>query len=133
MGTVEGRQETGRGQRSTTAAAYLLLFVLGAVQGLIGSFQYSQAPAPLVAILLDLVILATCLFCGWGTRAFAGGLVPAVGWIVASFIMSMGNAQGSIIITNTTSGMWYLYGGALAAAVGASAAFVFWTRAQSRR
>jgi CHASE2 domain-containing sensor protein len=129
MGMVDGRPTA---QRAVTAAGYVILFVLGAVEGLIGSFQYSQSPAPLIAIVLDVAILGTCLFCGWGMRTVGGGLIPAVGWILASFIMSMGNAQGSIIITNTAAGQWYLYGGALAAAVGAVTAFVFWSRTQPR-
>jgi hypothetical protein len=132
MGMVDGRPTARPAQRAVTAAGYVVLFVLGALQGLVGSFQYSQSPAPLVAIILDVAILVTCLFCGWGMRTFAGGLLPAVGWILASFIMSMGNTQGSVIITNTTAGQWYLYGGALAAAAGAVAAFVFWSRPRPR-
>jgi len=129
MGMVDGRRPA---QRAVTAAGYVVLFVLGALQGLIGSFQYSQSPAPLVAIILDVAILVTCLLGGWGMRTSAGGLLPAVGWILASFIMSMGNTQGSVIITNTTAGQWYLYGGALAAAAGAVAGFVRWSRPRPR-
>jgi uncharacterized membrane protein len=132
MGMVDGRRTARPAQRAVTAAGYVVLFALGALQGLIGSFQYSQSPAPLVAIILDVAILVTCLLCGWGMRTFAGGLLPAVGWILASFIMSMGNAQGSVIITNTAAGQWYLYGGALAAAAGAVAAFMFWSRPRPR-
>jgi hypothetical protein len=132
MGMVDGRRTARPPQRAATATGYVVLFVLGALQGLIGSFQYSQSPAPLVAIALDVAILITCLLCGWGMRTFVGGLIPAVGWILASFIMSMGNAQGSVIITNTAAGQWYLYGGAFAAATGAVTAYVFWSRAQPR-
>jgi uncharacterized protein DUF6113 len=132
MGMVDGRPTAGLPQRAITAAGYVVLFVLGALEGLIGSFQYSQSPAPLIAIVLDVAIFATCLLCGWGMRTFAGGLVPAVGWILASFIMSTGNAQGSVIITNTAAGQWYLYGGAFAAAGGAVIVFVRWARAQPR-
>ena len=42
MGTSQGRRRGG-GQRALTAVGYVVLFVLGAFQGLIGSFQYSQA------------------------------------------------------------------------------------------
>jgi hypothetical protein len=122
----------GRGQRAFTAITYLVLLVLGAMQGLIGSFQYSRSPVPLVAILLALVIFATCVLCGWGMRSFAGGLLPAIGWIIVSFVLAMPNSHGSVIITNTTAGKWYLYGGALAAAAGATTAFVLRARAQTR-
>ena len=122
----------GRRQRALTAVAYIVLLVLGAVQGLIGSFQYSRSPVPLVAILLGLVIFATCVLCGWGMRSFAGGLLPALGWLVVSFVLAMPSSHGSVIITNTTAGKWYLYGGALAAAAGATTAFVLRARAQTR-
>jgi len=109
-----------------------VLLVLGAMQGLIGSFQYSRSPVPLMAILLALVIFATCVLCGWGMRSFVGGLLPALGWIIVSFVLAMPNSHGSVIITNTTAGKWYLYGGALAAAAGATTAFVLRARAQAR-
>jgi uncharacterized membrane protein len=122
----------GRGQRALTAVTYLVLFVLGAMQGLIGSFQYSRSPVPLVAILLGLVIFVTCVLCGWGMRSFAGGLLPGLGWIVVSFVLAMPSSHGSVIITNTTAGKWYLYGGTVAVAAGALTAFVLRARAQSR-
>jgi hypothetical protein len=121
-----------RTQRAFMVVVYVVLFLLGAVQGVIGSFQYSGSPVPLVAIVLDVAIFATCVLCGWGLRSLAGGLLPAVGWIVASFVLAMPSSHGSVIITNTTAGKWYLYGGALAAVAGASAAFVLRTRRQSR-
>jgi hypothetical protein len=130
METPQGRQETR--PRVITAVTYVVLFVLGATQGLIGSFHYGQGPVPLVAIILDIAIFATCVLGGWAMRTASGGLVPAAGWIVASFVMSMGNAQGTVFITATTAGECYLYGGALAAAAGAAAAFIQSTRAVAR-
>jgi hypothetical protein len=108
-------------QRAITVGSYLLLFVLGVIQGLIGSFQYSQSPAPWIAIILVLIIFVTCLFGGWGMGTFAGGLLPAIGWVLASFILAMGRPNGSVLITATSAGEWYLYGGALACMVGAVA------------
>ena len=122
----------GRRQRAFTAVAYLVLLVLGAMQGLIGSFQYSRSPVPLVAILLGLLIFATCVLCGWGMRSFGGGLLPGLGWIIVSFVLAMPSSHGSVIITNTTAGKWYLYGGTVAVAAGALTAFVLRARAQSR-
>jgi hypothetical protein len=119
----------GRGwQRALTAAGYVMLFVLGAAQGLLGSFQYSRAPSPLIAIILVVVVLVTCVGCGWGIGTFAAGLLPAVGWILVSFVLAMSRPNGSVIITATTAGECYLYGGALAAAVGCIAAFYFRAR-----
>lgn len=122
-----------RQQRAFTALAYLVLLLLGAVLGVIGSFQYSRSPVPLVAIVLDVAIFAACLLCGWGLRSIAGGLMPAIGWMIASFILSMPSTNGSVIITATTAGEWYLYGGALAAAAGGAATFILLARAKTRR
>lgn len=118
MGTPQARRG---GQRAFTAVGYVILFLLGALEGLVGSLQYSQPPAPLIAIVLDVIILATCVACGWGVGTFTAGLLPAVGWIVASFVMAMPRSNGSVIITATAAGEWYLYGGALACLIGAVA------------
>ena len=39
--------------------------------------------------------------------------MPAVGWFIASFVMAMGTPGGSIVITNSGPGKWYLFGGAV--------------------
>ena len=44
--TASGGKTAGR---AYSAAVYLVLFVLGVSQGLVGSFQYGRSPAPLVA------------------------------------------------------------------------------------
>jgi peptidoglycan/LPS O-acetylase OafA/YrhL len=116
--TSHGPASAGQ-QRAVTALGYLLLFILGALQGFVGSFQYSRSPAPLIAIVLAVAIFLTCLGCGWGIGTFTAGLLPAVGWILASFILAMGRPNGSVIITATTAGECYLYGGALGCAAGA--------------
>jgi hypothetical protein len=136
MGTSQGTAVTnaarGGGQRALTALGYLLLLVLGALQGFIGSFQYGQSPAPLVAIVLAVIIFVTCAGCGWGIGTFAAGLLPAVGWIIVSFLLAMPKSNGSVIITATAPGEWYLYGGALGCAAGALTTFVTRTRRSLR-
>jgi Family of unknown function (DUF6113) len=127
MGTPQGRPESA--QRAIAAAGYVVLFVLGVLQGMIGSFNYSRSPVPLIAIILAVVIFVTCVLAGWGMGTFGGGLAPALGWIIASFVLSMGRPNGSIIITGTTAGEWYLYGGSLAAVSGAATAYILWARA----
>jgi hypothetical protein len=127
MGTSRGSLPEA-GQRAITAAGYLMLFVLGALQGLIGSFQYGQSPQPLIAILLVTVIFATCAGCGGGIGTFGAGLLPAVGWILTSFILAMARPNGSVLITGTAAGEWYLYGGSLACLIGSFVAFL--TRAR---
>jgi hypothetical protein len=114
------------------AAGYLVLLLLGAFQGLIGSFQYSRSPAPLIAIVFVVIILATCVACGWGVGTFTAGLLPAVGWFIAAFIIAMPRPTGSVIITQSAAGEWFLYGGALACVVGSVTAFVARLRRSAR-
>jgi hypothetical protein len=126
MGTSQGPppddRQLGRGQhRALTAGGYVLLFLLGALQGLVGSFQYGRSPVPFIAVVFAVLIFATCAGCGWGMGTFTGALLPAVGWILVSFLLAMPRANGSVIITGTSAGEWYLYGGAFGCALGALA------------
>ena len=119
-----------------TGGAYALLLVLGVVQGLIGSFQYGAwmiGSFPAAAILFCLILLATCVLGAWGMSSVAGAIVPALGWIVASFVLDSPSGQGSVIVAAVPSGEWYLYGGAVAALLGIAAAFVLWIRRTSRK
>ena len=130
MGTPQGQQVPA--QRAIAAAGYVLLFVLGALQGMIGSFNYGRSPVPLWAIMFAVVIFATCVLAGWGMGTFGGGLAPALGWLITSLVLSMGRPNGSIIITGTAAGEWYLYGGSVAAVTGAGAAYMLSVRARAR-
>lgn len=113
-----------------TAGGYVALFLLGMVQGLIGTFQYSRGPGVLVAILFDAAILATCMLGARGMRTALGGVLPALGWFVVTVVLSSSNsAGGSVIVTNTAAGKWFLFGGSLCAAAGAVYAFARWSRA----
>ena len=116
-----------------TAAAYLALLLLGLLQGLIGSFQYSRGPAPAAAILFDLAILATCLLGARGMRTALGGVLPAVGWFAITLLLSSDSANGSVFITATTAGEWFLFGGAICAVGGAVYAFARWSQSGRRR
>jgi hypothetical protein len=120
MNAAAGEKERGR---LLTGAAYAALFLLGAVEGLIGSFQYSRA-APAGAIGFGVLLLATGLFGGWAMRSISGALAPGVGWILASFVLSMPVSGGSVIIANTAAGKWYLYGGTAAAVAAVLVLFV---------
>jgi len=125
----------GKGWRLlATGAVYGALVLLGAVEGLIGSFQYSHTagPVPLAAILSCLVILATCLLASWAVRSVTGALMSAFGWILASFVMSLPASNGSVIITNSAAGKWYLYGGTLSTVVGVALSFASQARMRPR-
>jgi hypothetical protein len=120
-----GSAEEKGGRWLATGAVYGALVVLGAVEGLIGSFQYSHTagPVPLAAIVADLVILVTCVAASWAVRSVTGALMPAFGWILASLVLSMPASNGSVIIANTAAGKWYLYGGTLSTVVGVALSF----------
>ena len=51
-------------------------------------------------------------------RSVGGALCPALGWMIASFVLSMPVSSGSVIITDSTAGKWYLYGGTVASLAG---------------
>ena len=115
------------------AAGYPVLFALGAFQGLIGTFQYSRPPQPLIAVGFAALIFVTCAGCGWGVGTFSAALLPAVGWIIVSFVLASARPNGSVIITATPAGEWYLYGGALGCAAGAVTAFFLRVRRSAPR
>jgi hypothetical protein len=118
-----------------TGSVYGVLFLLGAIEGMIGSFQYGRlaGTVPVGALAFCVAILATCVFAGWGTRSAGGALMPAIGWIIASFVLSRPVSNGSVIITNTTPGKWYLYGGTLSVLLGVALSFGAWIRAAGAR
>jgi hypothetical protein len=113
-------------QAFVTGGAYALLFVLGAMEGLIGCFQFSRPVGsfPLVALVLAAVIGVTCLLGAAGMGSTAGALAPALGWFAASVVLSLPTPGGSVIIANSTAGQVYLYGGSLCAAAGVVVAFL---------
>ena len=118
-----------------TVGLYGALFLFGAVQGLIGSFQYGRAAGavPVAALVCCAAILATCLLASWATRSVSGAVVPGMGWLITSFVLSMPVSNGSVIITSTTAGQWYLYGGTLCVAAAVAASFVGAARWARRR
>jgi hypothetical protein len=121
---VEGRQGIPLAALGL-AVTYVLLFLLGAMEGVIGCFQFSHSAGsvPVAAWAFGALILVTCVLGGAGMRSGFGGLVPAIGWLAASFTLTLPTAAGSVIVTNTPAGKWYLYGGAVCAAVGTAISF----------
>jgi hypothetical protein len=117
-----------------TSGGYLLLFALGAVEGLLGAFWYavSLGPVPVAALGFALGILVTSIGAAWGMQAATAGLMPAVGWFAAVFIMAMPTRGGSVLITNTGAGKWFLYGGTLCVLAGVVASFATQGRARAQ-
>jgi hypothetical protein len=105
------------------ACAYLALLLVGALEALIGTFQYSAGPGSLVAICFAAGILVTCVLGGWGMRTGAGGVLPAVGWLAVSIVLGTSSAGGSVLVTDSPQGKWFLFGGAVGAAGGAVISF----------
>jgi hypothetical protein len=132
--TEPSRRAPGRGAL-ITATSYAVLLVLGIAEGVIGSFQYSRGIGafPAAAIGFALLILFTCVLAASGMQAPSAALMPAVGWFVASFVLAMSTPGGSIVITNTAAGKWYLFGGAAAAAAGVIAGFTRWSATRVQR
>ena len=120
--------------RLTAVAAYLVLLVLGALEGTIGSFEFSVRVAGMPAVLaLVLVTGGTCLLAGLGMGTAKGGLVVGVGWFGATFLLAMQTSGGSVIITNTAAGDWYLLGGLLCVAAGIAGAAAWLRRSGGAR
>ncbi|HET7244253.1 MAG TPA: DUF6113 family protein [Streptosporangiaceae bacterium] len=117
--------QTGQRRGRGAAAAYVALFLLGVMQGLIGCFQFghSLGGVPVMSLAFCALILVTCIAGAVGMGTALGGVLPAIGWLAASFVLTLPTAAGSVIVTNTTAGKWYLYGGAACAAMGIVASF----------
>lgn len=122
----------GRRERLIGISAYVALFLFGLLQAVVGCFQYSRGPGPLVAAGFDLAILATCVLGAWGMRTPAGGLMPGVGWFAAAFVLATATQGGSVLITNSTAGQWFLFGGSACAAVGCLMSYLIWSKASQR-
>ena len=114
--------------RGLTTITLLALFLFGCAQGLLGSFYYAAGPDPLAAIGFDAAILATCMLGAWGTSRAAGGFWPAVGWFIVTFVLASGTGGGSVIVTASSAGELFLFGGAICAVIGAIAGYTLWAR-----
>jgi hypothetical protein len=112
-----------------------VLLLLGIAEGVLGSFQYSRGIGafPAAAIGFALLVLLTCVLAAWGMRTAVAGLMPAAGWFAASFLLAMSTSGGSIVITNTAAGKWFLFGGAACAAAGVVTSFTIWSAARAGR
>ena len=117
--------QTGQRRGRGAVAAYVALFLLGVMQGLIGCFQFghSLAGVPVMSLAFCALLLVTCVAGAVGMGTALGGVLPAIGWMATSFVLTLPTAAGSVIVTNTTAGEWYLYGGATCAALGVVASF----------
>jgi hypothetical protein len=123
-----GRSGEGPGDTALTVVTCVMLALFGMAQALVGAFFYGAGPAPVASIGFDLAILATCLLGAWGLGRPLGGVIPAIGWFVVAFVLASGTGGGSVLITATTAGEWFLFGGAACATAGIVAVLTIWTR-----
>ena len=100
---------------------------------MIGCFQFAHSlgPVPVASLGFCALLLVTCLAGAAGMGSALGGVLPAIGWMAASFVLTLPTAAGSVVVTNTSAGKWYLYGGAACAAVGVVTSFL-WKRTHVR-
>jgi Family of unknown function (DUF6113) len=105
--------------------AYGVLAVLGVVLGVFGSFEFSWqlGAVPVAAIALSLVNLAVFRAAGWAMESRLGAVVPAVLWVIILVVLSSRRPEGDLVVTGTTAGYTYMFGGAAAALVA-----IVWTR-----
>ncbi|GAA4597377.1 hypothetical protein GCM10023194_72060 [Planotetraspora phitsanulokensis] len=101
-----------------TGAAYGMLFLLGLVLGVIGAFEHSWyvGTVPIAALGWLLILFAVPYGMGRLMGGRLGAAVPAVGWLVSSFLLATRQPAGDLAIAGDSSGYWYLYGGAVAVA-----------------
>ncbi|WP_460354053.1 DUF6113 family protein [Actinoallomurus acanthiterrae] len=106
-----------------TGAAYGALAVLGLFLGVVGSFEFSwtAGSVPVAAILLSLVEFAAFRFAGWGMSGRLGVAAIAVPWLIVVVLLSSRRPEGDLIVTGTTGGYVFIFGGAIAAVAAAVA------------
>ncbi len=123
-----------RPQSLSTGAAYAALFLLGVAEGLIGCFQYSRGvgPVPVAALVFCGLIFGSCVLAGWGMGSPLGALLVALGWFGVSVLLTMPTPGGSVIVTNSAAGKWFLYGGAICAGAGLAISFRWRARRRAR-
>jgi hypothetical protein len=104
---------------------YGVLAVLGVLLGVIGSFEFSWqlAGVPVAAIFLSLVNLAAFRAAGWAMESKLGAVIPAALWMIILVVLSSRRPEGDLVVTGTTPGYVYMFGGAVAAL-----AAIVWTR-----
>ncbi|OUC76461.1 hypothetical protein CA984_43830, partial [Streptosporangium minutum] len=101
---------------AVTAAAYLMLVLLGLMMGVLGGFQHSWylQPFPISAVGWVVLLAAACYGAGRAMRGRLAALAPGVGWMAMTLIWLGGSPEGDVVIANDLAGYVYLYGGLIA-------------------
>ncbi|MCO5972073.1 DUF6113 family protein [Actinoallomurus soli] len=112
-------QEPSPAPGLVTGAAYGVLVVLGLFLGAITSFQFSwtAGSVPVAAILLSFVEFAAFRLAGWAMESKLGVVALAVPWLIVVVLLSSRRPEGDLVVTGTTAGYVFIFGGAIAAVV----------------
>ncbi|MEV4184136.1 DUF6113 family protein [Streptosporangium canum] len=118
MTVIEQVHQTARrpSAAAVTAAAYLMLVLLGLMTGVLGGFQHSWylRPFPISAVGWVVLLAMACYGAGRAMRGRLAALAPGAGWMAITLIWLGGSPEGDVIIANDLAGYVYLYGGLIA-------------------
>lgn len=124
-----GPVRPGHGYAFVTGAAYGLLIVLGALLGLVGTFQHGRlnlvlsagggtfSRLPIGALIVAVITAGLCWLAGWGMRSKMAAVVLGVAWLIVSYLFSLPRAEGDVVIAGDLAGGVYLYGGLILVAI----------------
>lgn len=100
-----------------TGAAYGVLIVLGAVLGIIGSFEFSWqlGAVPVAALAWTVVNIAAFRAAGWVMEGKLGVAAMAAPWLIFVLVLSSSRPEGDLVVTGTTGGYIFIFGGTIAA------------------
>lgn len=108
----------GRAERFAT---YAVLFLLGAILGVIGAFlvplRIGRQVAPISVVLAVIGNLAVGIFGARGTGSRLGAVAPGVGWLLVAFALGVKRPEGDVIVPGGGVGVAFTLGGTLAAAI----------------
>src|SRR5689334_15493503 len=108
------------GAAAVSGAAYGTLVMLGLALGVFGGFEHSWyvGTVPVGAIIWVGALFAAPFAFGRLTGSRAAPLVLIVAWLLMSFLLAGRRPEGDLVIAADPSGYVYLYGGAVAVALG---------------
>ncbi|MFC4587406.1 DUF6113 family protein [Sphaerisporangium corydalis] len=115
---VEAEQEPD--DAMITGAAYGVLFVLGAVFGVVSGLEHSWDvgdAVPPIPIALALLLFALLYGAGRLMGTKLGAFVPGMGWMLAALLFSVKKSEGDLVVAANIPGYWYLGCGAVALVV----------------
>jgi Family of unknown function (DUF6113) len=120
LGIVAVGKSAERASTVVTGIAYVVLVVVGTLVGIIGSFEFSWSiwGIPFAAILLSLANFGIFWTAGWAMRSKVAPAVTFAPWMIIVIVLSMQRPEGDLVITGTTGGYLFMFGGAIAGAAG---------------